>query len=150
MEINIFEHLSQDKMNEIVEEEFRKVVRERLNSEKEITRIIGNSAYHKAFGILDNALPEDWKETVVKKVSEVVNDAERYNIFRYNWSTNKPESLASNLIESTVEQNKDRIVEMINALIDDRLNKDSENKDLFVDRLIDSFYNTFTVKFERQ
>jgi hypothetical protein len=37
----------------------------------------------------------------------------------------------------------------VNEIIDDKLNKDSENKEQFVERLIDSFYNTFTVKFDR-
>ena len=149
MEIDINDYLSKEQIGEIVVDELRRIIRNKFNSDKEIERLIGNSAYEKAFGILDNSLPEGWVETVTAKVEEVVNDVARYSVFRYNWSSNMPESVASKLIEQVVIDNKLKIIDKVNEIIDDRLNKDSENKDRFVDNLIDSFYNTFTVKFER-
>ena len=150
MEINIYEHISEERMSEIAEEEFRRIVRDRLDDEKELTRIIGNSAYVKAFGILEEHLPEDWHATVSKKVKEIINDRSSYSIFRNHYSTNKPESTASKYVESVVIDNKDKITEMVNKLIDEKLNRDSQNHEVFVDRIIDSFYNDFTIKFERE
>jgi ribosomal protein L1 len=94
-------------------------------------------------------MPENWVETVTKNVEEVVKESKNYNIFRYDIMSNMPESVGSKLIEQTVIDNKNKIIEKVNEIIDDKLNKDSENKEQFVERLIDSFYNTFTVKFDR-
>lgn len=146
MEINISDYLSQSQMEEIVADELRRIVRQKLSSDSEVQRIIGNAAYYKAYDILDNSLPEGWVETVTGKVKEVVNDAKYYNIFRYNWSTNMPESQASRIVEQTVVENKDKIITQVNEILDEKVRADAGS---FVERLIDSFYNTFTVKFER-
>lgn len=146
MEINISDYLSQQQMEEIVSDEIRRIVRQKLSSDSEVQRIIGNAAYYKAYDILDNAMPEGWVETVSKKVEEVVNNAERYNIFRYHYSTEAPQSEASRIVEEAVRNNKDRIIDIVNNMVDEKIKADA---DTFVERLIDSFYSTFTVKFER-
>lgn len=146
MNIKLEDYLSQSQMEEIVADELRKIVRAKLSSDSEVQRIIGNAAYHKAYDILDNAMPEGWVEAVTSKVKDVVNDAKSYNIFRYNWSTNAPESQASRIVERTVVENKDKIVTQVNEILDEKVKADANT---FVERLIDSFYNTFTVKFER-
>ena len=146
MEINISDYLSQSQMEEIVADELRRIVRQKLSSDAEVQRIIGNAAYYKAYDILDNAMPEGWVETVTSKVEEVVNNSNSYNIFRYNWSTNNPESQASRIVEQTVVENKDKIITQVNEILDEKVKADADS---FVERLIDSFYNTFTVKFER-
>ena len=146
MEINISDYLSQSQMEEIVVDELRRIVRQKLSSDSEVQRIIGNAAYYKAYDILDNSLPEGWVKTVTGEVAEIVNDAKYYNIFRYNWSTNMPESQASRIVEQTVVENKDKIIKAVNEILDEKVKADADS---FVERLIDSFYNTFTVKFER-
>ena len=146
MEINISDYLSQSQMEDIVADELRRIVNHKLSSDSEVQRIIGNAAYYKAYDILDNAMPEDWAETVTSKVKEVVNDAKSYNIFRYDWSTNMPESKASRIVEQTVVESKDKIITQVNEILDEKVKADANT---FVERLIDSFYNSFTVKFER-
>lgn len=146
MEINISDYLSQQQMEEIVADELRRIVRAKLSSDSEVQRIIGNAAYYKAYDILDNTMPKDWVETVTKKVEEVVNNAEKYNIFRYHYSTEAPQSEASRIVEQAVKDNKDKIINAVNNMTDEKIKADA---DTFVERLIDSFYNTFTVKFER-
>ena len=146
MEINISDYLSQSQMEEIVADELRKLVRAKFSSDAEITRLIGNSAYYKAYGILDNTLPKDWVEIVTSKIEEVVKEVKSYNIFRYDWSTYKPTSEASRIVERTVAENKDKIITQVNEILDEKVKADANT---FVERLIDSFYNSFTVKFER-
>ena len=146
MEIKIEDYLSHSQMEEIAKEEFRKIVRSKLDSEKTISRIIGNAAYYKSYDILDNSLPEDWQEEVRSNVEKIVKEGKSYNIFRYNWSDNRPESEASRVVEQAIKDNKDKIIEQVNEIVSNKVKEDSGT---FIDRLIDSFYNSFTVKFER-
>lgn len=146
LEINIKDYLSESQISIIIGDELRKIVRDKLSSDAEVQRIIGNAAYYKAYDILDNAMPEGWVETVTSKIAKVISDTNSYSIFRYDWLSQKPQSEASRIVEKTVLDNKDKIIEKVNKILDEKIKADTES---FIERLIDSFYNTFTVKFER-
>ena len=122
--ININDYLSESKKAEIVIEEFRKAIRSRLDSEKEITRIISNACYHAAFAEIDQ-ISLLRKEDIKAKVYEIIEDPKSYSVFRNHYMTGKPESTAAIFVDESVAENKDLIKRKVKESLES-MNLDSK------------------------
>ena len=71
-------------------------------SEKDITRIISNAPYYKAYDIFDECLPEGYKDDIKEKVLNLIKNPKNYNIFRYDYYSKKPENVGAKIIEDTI------------------------------------------------
>lgn len=146
MEINIKDYLTESEIKEIIIDEFRSSLRNHLKDEKTVTRIISNAPYYKLYEVVDENLPEGYKEAIKNKVTELIADLSSYSVFRYSYlDDRKPESLGSKIIESTVKENENLIKENVQKVIN--------NSDDIYSRFVDSFLYTidtgFTIKINK-
>ena len=146
MEINIKDYLTESEIKEIVIDEFRISLRNHLRDEKEVTRIISNAPFYKLNEIVDENLPDGYKETVKNKITELINDLSSYSVFRYSYlNDRKPESLGSEIIESTVRENENLIKENVQKVI----NSSDDIYSRFVDSFLYTIDSGFTIKINR-
>jgi|GEM_PF-3030635 len=149
MEVNVLQYLSEDEIKEICKDEIRMKIRESFR-EKDIARIVSNSAYYKAYDLVDEHITKEHRDTIVESVDKIINDSKSYNVFRYHYMTNKPESIASQIVENTVESRKQDMIDKINSVITNTLNEENEEVyQTFVERFMDNMWNGFTVKFDK-
>ncbi len=148
MEINILDYLSENEIKSICEDEIRIHVR-RSFKEKDLERIISNSAYYKVYGIIDDLLPNGYDKVLIDNVNEIIDNMSTFSVLRYNYDDKRPVSTASKLLEETVEKRKQDIIDKMNSVIDAKLNGD--DKELyaeFQEKLSDALWNGFNIKFE--
>lgn len=135
IEIDISTYLSESDKKEIVTNEFRRAIRESLNSGSEIENILSNAAYLSVFKET-NELVENAKERILHKVNEILDDPTNYCIFRNNYLTNEPESLASKLLDEAVRNNKGLFNEKVHKVI-------AECSDEMIWNLFENLADTF-------
>lgn len=116
IKININNYLSEQDKKEIVTNEFRRAIRESLNSDTKITDILSNAAYISVFKET-NELVKDAKERIFNKVNEILDNPTNYCVFRNNYLTNAPESLASKMLDEAVRNNKELFNEKVYKVI---------------------------------
>lgn len=149
MEINVLNYLSESEIKSICEDEIRNHVRNSF-SEKDLERIISNSAYYKVFGIVDNLLPNGYEEKVVEQVEKIIDSMTDYSLFRFSYGDRRPESKGALILEKAVEDRKQDIINKINEIIDLKLN--GENEEFYIqfqEKLSDALWNGFSIKFEK-
>lgn len=147
MEINITEYLGEEEIREICKEEIRRKIRKSFG-DKDLERLIGNSAYTKAYDLIEEHITDEHKKEIAKKTNEIINDIGSYEIFRYDYFTKKPESTASRIVDDVVKENKELIKEKVNEVITEKLSTENVYDEL-IERIIDGMYNGFSIKFGR-
>lgn len=118
MEINIDDYISEEERKRIAEEEYRSVIRNYVNVDKE--RILTNCAYRVVQKLVDEAFNEDLNQILVGKVEKIINDLSAYSVFKRKDAWDKDESKGYKYLEQAVDKHKDlvedRVVEIINNL----------------------------------
>ena len=118
MEINIDDYISEEEKKRIAEEEYRSVIRNYVNVDKE--RILTNCAYRVVQKLVDEAFNEDLNQILVGKVEKIINDLSAYSVFKRKDAWDKDESKGYKYLEQAVDKHKDlvedRVVEIINNL----------------------------------
>jgi hypothetical protein len=130
MEINITDHLSQDEIKEIVQDEIRLQIRNHFKTEENANRLLSNLAYHMVQEEIDKIVPNH-KELLIHKVAEVLEnvDSVRFCLLNYDYSSGAPKSLAAKIIEQTVKENTDLIKSKVIEAIETRdYSEDTWNK----------------------
>ena len=121
MEVNIKEYLSEDEIKEVCIQEIRSHVRKSF-TEKDLARIISNSAFYKVFGIVDDLLPEDYAEKIVNKTKEIIdNKFGTYEVFREK-SYYDEASKAQKIMEKTIDNMAGYIEQKTKEAIEKYLN----------------------------
>lgn len=150
MNIDVLSYLSEEEIKEICTEEIRNVIRIKLSSEEEVTRIIGNAAYYKAWAMFDQELTDEHKEIIINGIEKIINEPSSFNIFRRHWQTDKPTSKASLIVEETIKTREVDIINKVNEVVDSTLNNDNSIYETFVERFMDNMWSGFKVKFEKE
>ena len=149
MEIDVRDYLSEEEIKQICIEEIRHKVNRQFQ-EKDLERIISNSAYYKVFGIVDDLLPGDYAERIVKNVEEIIDNSTDFALFRWHYDAKNPESVGAKIIDETVRDNKQKIIDALNDYLDIQLNENkSELYEKFIEMIQDRMWNGFNIKFEK-
>lgn len=114
--ISLDDYLSEKEKKEIAVQEFRRAIMQQINSDDKITNILANAAYISVFKET-NELVKDAKERIFNKVNEILEDSSNYLVFRNNYLTNAPESLASKMLEEAVRNNKELLNQKVHDVI---------------------------------
>ena len=118
MEINIHDYISEEEKKRIAEEEYRSVIRNYVNVDKE--RILTNCAYRVLQKLVDEAFNEDLNQILVGKVENIINDLTSYSVFKRKDAWDKDESKGYKYLEQAVDNHKglieDKVVEIISSL----------------------------------
>ena len=145
LNVNIGDYISEERIKEIVEEEFRSAVRRHFYKESETARILSNVSYEIALKAVIEATgkaKEEIEEILTKRVKEVLEDGKevRFEIFRSSEYGDaegparpilrKVVAESEGLIREVVEKNireydfaavKDGIRDMVYEVIEERL-----------------------------
>lgn len=116
IEIDISDYLQESEIKEIVIDEYKYALRNKLKDEKEITRIIGNTWHQEFHTMLDEIVP-NYKQTIVENVAKLINEeSSNYSVFRAKTNWNDA-SIATKIVEETVKANKDILVEKVKEVM---------------------------------
>ena len=149
MEIDVRDYLSKEEIKQICIEEIRHKVNRQFQ-EKDLERVISNSAYYKVFGIVDDMLPGDYAERIVKNVEEIIDNSTDFALFRWHYDTKNPESVGAKIIDEAVRDNKQKIIDALNDYLDKQLNeKKGKLYEDFIEMIQDRMWDGFNIKFEK-
>ena len=108
MNINFKDYLSKEEIKEIVIDELRKEARNHFCNEKEFTRILTNISYYELWKKIEEEVPNS-QDIIKEKVKEELNEISSYDILRKKDEFNDSNSLAYDILEKYVEENKNMI-----------------------------------------
>jgi hypothetical protein len=125
-EINIEDYLSNEEMKEIAIEEFRSIVRAKIEGIKpdkriqDYERIISNSVYYYLETEIDKLLGTDTQELIKQGVKKVLTSKDfSFSIFREKDAWRSEPSQAQKFFNEAVIDNKPIIQEKVRQAIDD-------------------------------
>ena len=111
LEIKIEDYLSESEIKEIVVSEFRSSLSRLFTDEKEVNRVLFNTAYRGTHDCISSLLTDDQQDTIRTKTEELVNDIKSYSVFYSGSRWGDKTSLAYSILEKTVKDNESLIRE---------------------------------------
>lgn len=118
MNINIMEYLSEEEIKEICKEELRANIRIIFSNEKEITRIITNLSYYELWKEIEDEVP-NCKDIIKEKTIEQLNNISSYDVIRRKDEFNNTNSIAQDIIENYVKENKEIIESKVKTILNE-------------------------------
>lgn len=139
-EVNIYDYFSEEEIKDAVRGQFLSFTKEKIKSDAE--RILGNFAHFQAQKIVDELLTEDQKKTIQDKTSHVLENFNASTVFYKSWYSREPDSVAQQILNQTVQANRDAIITKVIGIIssydyEEKLNEDAANilKDAIIKKL---------------
>ncbi len=114
MEINVEDYLDRDEIKDIIKNQIRYIV------ERDAERLLTNSAYYVVFKAVDEALDNSAKEFIKAKAIAVINDLSEYCVFRKKDAWEKEDSIAYQILQEAMNENKDLIKQKVREAIENR------------------------------
>lgn len=112
MEINFKDYLNDEEIKNIIIEELREKIRKYFCNEKEISRILTNISYYELWNKIEEEVPNS--ECIIKeKVKEKLNEISSYDVLRKKSEFEEKNSLAYDILEKYVNENKNIIEEKV-------------------------------------
>ena len=112
MMINFKDYLSEEEIKEIIIDELRKEARNHFCNEKEFTRILTNISYYELWKKIEEEVPNS-QDIIKEKVKEELNKITSYDVFRRKGEFNNCNSLAYDILEKYVDENKNIIEDKV-------------------------------------
>lgn len=113
MEIDLKEHLSEETMQEIAEDEFRKYVRRQLGSEADLKRFLSNVAYDVVSEFCDNTLDNTMMDEITRNVERVVKGLSEYAVFKAPDSWCSETNDMYDFLQAELEKQKPEIARIV-------------------------------------
>lgn len=121
MEIRIENYLDEDEIKQIVKEELRNEIREKIK-DIGISTIISNIGYHHVFEIMNKEI-DGYEEQVKEQVKKIIEGLTSYSVFRKKDLFEHEDSLGQKYLEKSIEENKDiinnKVIQILNELSKD-------------------------------
>lgn len=114
MEINVEDYLDRDEIKDIIKDQIRYIV------ERDVERLLTNSAYYVVFKAVDEALDNSAKEFIKEKAIAIINDLSEYCVFRKKDDWEKEDSIAYQVLQEAMNENKDLIKQKVREAIENR------------------------------
>ena len=112
MNINFKDYLSEEEIKEIIIDELRKEARNHFCNEKEFARILTNISYYELWKKIEEEVPNS-QDIIKEKVKEELNKITSYDVFRRKGEFNNCNSLAYDILEKYVDENKNIIEDKV-------------------------------------
>lgn len=121
MEINIVDYISEERMREIAEEEFKRHIDSLLaRNYKDIWSVLSDTAYLITVRALEDSFKSDekeLKEELVKQVEWAIGELKKYDIFHES-GTYSDRSYGQELLELVVNEHKGMIAAKVEEIVD--------------------------------
>jgi|SRR5690606_4754934 len=115
MEIDISAYLSEEDKQRIAEEEYRKVIRSIVYTDKE--RLFSNSAYRIVQKLVDERFGESLSKILEEKTVKIINDLSTYNVFKKKDAWDNDDSKGWKYLQESVDKHKDLIEDRVVQII---------------------------------
>lgn len=124
MQINIHDYLSDERINEIVEDEFRNSLRRIFSVYNNVTNFLSNLSYDVASRLVCeefNMSREEFQNALKKRIARILNnpDAIRFEVFRKKDLINDSDSPAVKYLNEVLLESKPKIEDAVNTIIDE-------------------------------
>ena len=118
-------YLAEDELREIAEQEFREVIRNKAN--KDLERIINNSAYSVVWKAVDESLDNEAINILKQKVVDIIGNMSEFTVFSKPNAWDRKENTAYGILVQTVRDNSDvldiKVKDQINTLSKTQISK---------------------------
>lgn len=125
VDMDFSKYLTEDEMREIAEQEFRSVIRNKAN--KDLERIINNSAYSVIWKAVDESLNNEAINILKQKVVDIINNMSEFTVFSKPNAWDRQENTAYGILMQTVRDNSNvldiKVKDQINALSKTQISK---------------------------
>lgn len=105
--INLEDYVSDSRLKEIAEEEFRRALRE------DPERILNNMAYKYVAHLVDDLMDDEMKAHVKEKTKEVIQELSTYTVYHTPTRYDDHKSLAYQFMEEAVIENRQVIFDCV-------------------------------------
>lgn len=116
VKIKIEDYLTEDDIQEIIKDELAGKVRKAVE-EKDLGRIITNSAYRIIFKAVDEQIGEDIECLLRDKAIEAVSGLSTFHVFRQKDVWEKEDSIAYTYLQQAMRDNKDVLFERVKEIM---------------------------------
>jgi hypothetical protein len=120
MEINIDEYLSEEDKREIVVAEFRSLVAKKFATEKDLERILSNTAYSVYYNIVDECFDGKSMALLKENIDKIIENPSSYNVFKKPDAWDREPNSAYRYLQDVIENNKPRIAKKVVGLLDEQ------------------------------
>ena len=115
MEIDISAYLSEEDKQRIAEEEYRKVIRSIVYTDKE--RLFSNAAYRTVQKLVDERFGESLSKILEEKTVKIINDLSTYTVFKKKDAWDNDDSKGWKYLQESVDKHKDLIEDRVVQII---------------------------------
>ena len=115
MEIDISAYLSEEDKQRIAEEEYRKVIRSIVYTDKE--RLFSNAAYRIVQKLVDERFGESLSKILEEKTVKIINDLSTYIVFKKKDAWDNDDSKGWKYLQESVDKHKDLIEDRVVQII---------------------------------
>lgn len=120
-EFDVERYLGEEEMREIAEDELRKALRRRLDSQYSQDVLVANAANICVWDAVNEVMGEDARQAIARRVPEVIASLDKYSVFRKGdnrWSGE--DSVGQKMLEAALQDGKwllrDRVTEILLGL----------------------------------
>lgn len=120
-EFDVERYLGEEEMREIAEDELRKALRRRLDTQYSQDTLVANAANICVWDAVNEVMGEDARQAIARKVPEVIASLDKYSVFRKGdnrWSGE--DSVGQKMLEAALQDSKwllrDRVTEILLGL----------------------------------
>lgn len=120
-EFDVEKYLGEEEMREIAEDELRKALRRRLDTQYSQDVLVANAANICVWDAVNEVMGEDARQAIARKVPEVIASLDKYSVFRKGdnrWSGE--DSVGQKMLEAALQDSKwllrDRVTEILLGL----------------------------------
>lgn len=121
MEINLRDHISEETMQEIAEQEFRRYVQRQLQSETDLKRFLSNVAYEAVSQACDEYLQEDVKVILKENIARVIQNLSHHTIFKAPDAWDRESNGMYKFLQECMEEQKPVVKEIVKDIVADNV-----------------------------
>lgn len=118
-ELDVDSLLSEEDKIEIIKDEYRKVIRQVANVDKE--RIFSNAAYTVVQKLVDEVFGEDLNTILVDKVKNIINEMSSYIVFKKQDVWERDESKGWGYLQAAIESQESTIHSRVQEIVENYL-----------------------------
>lgn len=126
MEINFSDHLTSEEMKSIAERAFKDHCVCQFTDNKNVERIIGNTAFNSASEIVSSHYGDDLQSLVNEKVIKAINKIDTFMIFKAADAWDRDSTKGFEMLKLAVSNNEQLINEKAASIIRDANVRDAE------------------------
>ena len=110
-EFDVERYLGEDEMREIAEDELRKALRRRLDTQYSQDVLVANAANICVWDAVNEVMGEDARQAIARRIPEVIASLDKYSVFRKADQWRKEDSLGQQMLECALRDER-RVLEL--------------------------------------